>query len=82
MILEDGKRYYGKVHNCLIDDWEAVKKDKTAGETVIYDVCSVCGYEKEKDKKFYQFLGKKSRKKGKNAEKYNRRQKYGITNIF
>ncbi len=50
MILEDGKRYYGKVHNCLIDDWEAVKKDKTAGETVIYDVCSVCGYEKEKDK--------------------------------
>ena len=48
-----GRQVLGRLFGVVgqtIDDGEAVKKDKTAGETVIYDVCSVCGYEKEKDK--------------------------------
>ncbi|RHR51471.1 hypothetical protein DWX10_18025 [Clostridium sp. AF18-27] len=43
-VLEDGKICFGKVHNCLIDDWNELKMDPTARNTIIYDVCSIYGY--------------------------------------
>lgn len=44
-ILENGRQYYGLVHYCLIDDWEQVKADPVAWETVFYDIAAVYGYQ-------------------------------------
>ena len=43
-ICEDGKQYYGMVHYCLIDDWEQMKADPDARETILYDICSIYSY--------------------------------------
>ena len=32
---------YGRVHDCLIDDWEELKMDPSAARTIIYDLCAV-----------------------------------------
>ena len=40
-IGDDGQVYYGKVHNCLIDDWAEMKKDTYAASTIIYDICAI-----------------------------------------
>lgn len=47
-ITEEGLSCYGKVHYCLIDDWERMKEDGNARDTVIYDVCSLYGYMQDK----------------------------------
>ena len=41
IVGEDGQVYYGKVHNCLIDDWAEMKKDTYAASTIIYDICAI-----------------------------------------
>ena len=38
---ETGEKLYGRVHNCLIEDWEALKRDPYGASTIIYDVCAV-----------------------------------------
>lgn len=38
-------QYYGKVHNCLIDDWDEMKRNETAGKTILYDVCGIYSYQ-------------------------------------
>ncbi|MDE6167124.1 MAG: hypothetical protein K2G28_01530, partial [Acetatifactor sp.] len=43
-VLEEDRQYYGMVHYCLIDDWEKMKADPEARETIIYDICGVYGY--------------------------------------
>lgn len=43
-IFENGRQYYGMVHYCLIDDWEQMKADPDARETIIYDICAIYGY--------------------------------------
>ena len=43
-IQEDGEVYCGKVHNCLIDRWEDMKKDLQARNTIAFDVCGIYGY--------------------------------------
>lgn len=43
-ICEDGRQYYGMVHYCLIDDWEQMKADPDARETILYDICSIYSY--------------------------------------
>lgn len=43
-VLEEGRQYYGMVHYCLIDDWEEMKADSAAQETIIYDICGIYGY--------------------------------------
>lgn len=35
---------FGKVHPCLIEDWEEMKRDAYARERIIYDVCSLYVY--------------------------------------
>lgn len=35
---------FGKVHNCLIDNWAEMKSKKSVNKTIIYDVCSIYGY--------------------------------------
>lgn len=47
VVKENGEIYCGKVHNCLIDDWDKMKADEKVNNTIIYDVCSVYGYRKE-----------------------------------
>ena len=43
-LMEDGEVYCGKVHNCLIDRWEDMKKDLQARNTIAFDVCGIYGY--------------------------------------
>lgn len=44
VIKENGEIYCGKVHNCLIDDWDEIKKNEEVNSAIIYDACSVYGY--------------------------------------
>ena len=39
--VENGDMIYGKVHNCLIDDWEELKRNETSVTTVIYDIYAI-----------------------------------------
>lgn len=48
-LMEDGEVYCGKVHNCLIDRWEDMKKDSQARKTISYDVCGIYGYLPEEE---------------------------------
>jgi len=50
VLEQDGEVFCGKVHNCLIDDWEEMKADEKVNGTIIYDACSVYGYIKSKEK--------------------------------
>jgi hypothetical protein len=48
IIKKEGETCIGKVHNCLIEDWDTMKKDDAVNGTIIYDIYSVIGYgEKE-----------------------------------
>lgn len=38
--------YYGQVHDCLIEDWEELKKDSQAGQTIPFDICALYEYVK------------------------------------
>lgn len=50
MIRQGDEMYYGKVHHCLIDDWEEMKTDAKANGTIIYDLCGIYGYAEERGK--------------------------------
>lgn len=44
IVTENGETFYGKVHYCLIDDWEEFKENEQTRKTIVYDVFSVYGY--------------------------------------
>lgn len=48
-IQEKDRMYYGEVHDCLIDSWEEMKQDDEAAATILFDVCSLYGYQEQEN---------------------------------
>lgn len=43
--IKEGEDWiFGRVHTCLIEDWETMKTDSLARKTIIYDVCGLYTY--------------------------------------
>lgn len=43
-VTENERSYYGKVHNCLVDDWQMMKAVPELRDTIKFDLCSIYRY--------------------------------------
>lgn len=43
-VEENGEAFYGKVHNCLVDDWRMMKSVPKLRDTIKFDLCSIYRY--------------------------------------